>query len=109
PLRDIYRDLIKLRKQHACFLNDRVTWLRNSNEANVVTFLRAEDEEEFLIAINFCNRPSAATLELPGPAQFKSVKISGMAEPPGADWPGWGVKGFDWRIYRRAVKQAQGS
>src|SRR5262249_40745842 len=53
PLRDIYRDLIKLRKQHACFLNDRVTWLRNSNEANVVTFLRADDEEEFLVAINF--------------------------------------------------------
>src|SRR5262249_44076401 len=37
PLRDIYRDLIKLRKQYAAFRNDRVIWLRNSDEANLVT------------------------------------------------------------------------
>src|SRR6185295_16420400 len=37
PLRDIYRDLIKLRKQYAPFRNDRVIWLRNSDEANLVT------------------------------------------------------------------------
>jgi glycosidase len=103
PLRDIYRDLIKLRRQHSCFRNDQVTWLRNSNETNVVSFLRADDQEEFLIAINFCNRASAASIELPNAAEFKSVKISGVAEPSGAGLPTLQLKGFEWRIYRRAV------
>src|SRR5207245_7707010 len=40
PLRDIYRDLIKLRKEYAAFRNDDVIWLRNSDEADLVTLMR---------------------------------------------------------------------
>jgi len=36
PLADIYRQLIRLRKDYATFRNDRVIWLRNSNRIHVV-------------------------------------------------------------------------
>ena len=33
-------------------------WLHNSDESpNLVTFLRADDKDEFLVAINFSNHP----------------------------------------------------
>src|SRR6266571_740936 len=57
PWRDIYRDLIKLRKQYAPFHNGRVVWLRNSAEADLVTFMRLDGKDEFVVAINFSNRP----------------------------------------------------
>jgi cyclomaltodextrinase len=106
PLRDIYRDLIRLRRQHPCFHNDQVVWLRNTDETNVVTFMRGDDEEEFLVAINFCNRASAATLELADAALFKPVRISGVSEVAGGGLPELRLKGFEWRIYRRAVKKS---
>jgi cyclomaltodextrinase len=48
-LRNIYRDLIRLRKQYACFRNSDVTWLRNSDEADVLTFMRADDRDQFVV------------------------------------------------------------
>ena len=59
PLRDIYRDLIELRKGCPAFRNDRVDWLRNSQEADLVTFLRPDTKEEFVVVINISNRPVA--------------------------------------------------
>lgn len=40
PLRELYRALLRLRQQYAPFRSDRLIWLRNSNEADLVTFLR---------------------------------------------------------------------
>ena len=56
-LRDIYRDLIRLRKDNPAFRNDRVVWLHNSDEANLVTLMRADEKSEFITVINFSNRP----------------------------------------------------
>ena len=39
------------------FANDDVTWLHNSDETDVVTFMRADDKDEFVVIINFSNRP----------------------------------------------------
>ena len=38
PLRDIYRDLIKLRKQYAAFYNGEVVWLDNTASGQVVSY-----------------------------------------------------------------------
>src|SRR6202044_2391537 len=38
PLREIYHGLINLRKQYACFRNNDVTWLHNSEENDIVTY-----------------------------------------------------------------------
>jgi glycosidase len=104
PLRQIYRDLIKLRKGYAPFHNDRVVWLRNSNDADLVTFMRLDNKDEFVIAINFSNRPVVGWVEVMHEQEFKPVKIAGMPEcPPGA-FPLFRLNGFEWRIYHRAVK-----
>ena len=103
PLRDIYRDLIKLRKQHAAFVNEDVNWLSNSDAGDVVSFLRRDATDEYLIVINLSNRRVAATVDLPEAASFELVKISGRATPIDMVLPDFHLNGFGWYIYHRAI------
>jgi cyclomaltodextrinase len=103
PLRDTYRELIKLRKQFAPFRNDRVVWLRNSNEADLVSILRLDAKDEFVILINFSNRPQVGWVEVMNDHDFKLLKIPGMPEAPAAGFPMFRLNGFEWRIYHRSV------
>jgi glycosidase len=103
PLTDIYRELIKLRKQYAPFRNDRVVWLRNSNDADLVTLMRLDDKDEFVVVINFSNRPQVGWVEVQNDQQFKPVSFPGMPEPPATGFPLFRLGGFEWRIYHRAV------
>jgi cyclomaltodextrinase len=105
PLRATYRELIKLRKQYAPFRNDRVVWLRNSNEADLVSLMRLDDKDEFVVLINFSNRPQVGWVEVLNDHDFKLVKITGMPEAPAAGFPMFRLNGFEWRIYHRAVKK----
>jgi glycosidase len=104
PLRNIYRDLIRLRKQYACFRNDDVIWLRNSNEADVVTFMRSDGQDEFVVMINFSNRPVAGWVEMKDGKGFQPVRIPGMPDGDADGLPTFHLNGFEWRIYHRAVK-----
>lgn len=104
PLRAIYRDLIRLRKQYSAFRNDRVIWLRNSHEADLVTFMRLDARDEFVVAINFANRPLVGWVEVMHDQEFKAVKISGVPESPPSGFPLFRLNGFEWRIYHRAVR-----
>ena len=103
PLRDIYRELIKLRKQYAPFRSDKLVWLRNSNEADLVTFMRLDDKDEFVVAINCSNRPQLGWVEVMNDTQFKPVKFPGMPEAPAGGFPLFRLNGFEWRIYHRVV------
>jgi glycosidase len=104
PLRDIYQGLIKLRKQSPAFHNDKVVWLHNSDEANLVTLMRLDNKDEFVIAINFSNRPLTGWVEVLHEKEFKYVKIPGMPEPTADGFPLFRLTGFEWRVYHRAVK-----
>jgi cyclomaltodextrinase / maltogenic alpha-amylase / neopullulanase len=103
PLRTIYKDLIKLRKQYAAFRNTDVTWLPNSDEANLVTFMRADDKDEFVVMINFSSRPITGSVEVKDDQDFKPVRISGMPEAPAGNFSSFRLNGFEWRIYHRVV------
>ena len=103
PLREIYRDLIKLRKACAPFRSDRVVWLRNSNEADLVTIMRLDAKDEFVIAINLSNRPVIGWVELMNDKEFKPVKIAGVPERGVESLPLFRLNGFEWRIFHRAV------
>ena len=105
PLRTIYRDLIKLRKQHPAFRNDRVIWLRNSDGANVVSLMRLDDKDEFVVLINLSNRPTIGSVEVMSAEEFKPVKIAGMPNAPVTGFPLFSLNGFEWRIYHRTVKK----
>ena len=105
PLRDIYRDIIKLRKQHAAFSNPEVVWLQNSAPGEVVTFLRRDAQEEFLVLINFSSRRVIGSVELSEAGGFEPVKINGLAEPLGILLPDFHLKGYGWFIYHRTVSK----
>jgi cyclomaltodextrinase len=102
-LREIYRDLIRLRKENPAFRNDRVVWLRNSDEANLVTLMRSDDQNEFVTVINFSNRPLTGWVEVMHEQEFKPVKISGAPEWPQSGFPLFRLGSFEWRIYQRRL------
>jgi glycosidase len=103
PLRDLYRDLIKLRKQYAPFRSERLIWLRNSNEADLVTFLRLDDKDEFVVVINFSSRPLLGWVEVMNDQQFTPLKFPGMPDVPATGFPLFRLSGYEWRIYHRIV------
>jgi cyclomaltodextrinase len=103
PLRDIYHGLIQLRKQYAPFRNNRVIWLHNSDEANLVTLMRLDDKDEFVVVINFSNRPVSGNVEVQNSGEFNAVQISGMSQVPSGDFPFFHLDAFKWRIYHRTV------
>jgi len=104
PLRQIYQGLIRLRKQYPAFCNDRVIWLHNSDEANLVTLMRLDEKDEFVVVINFSNRPITGWVEVMHEREFKPVPIAGLPEVPADGFPLFRLNGFEWRIYHRAVK-----
>lgn len=103
PEREIYRDLIRLRKENAPFRDGRVVWLPNSSEASLVTFKRVDDENEFVVVINFSNRPSEARVEIGSGTEYKAVTIAGLPQVPDGDFPFVHMRGFEWRIYERTL------
>ena len=101
PLGKIYQGLIQLRKQYPAFRNNRVVWLRNSDASNIATLMRLDTNDEFVVVINFSNRPVSGKIEVMNSGDFKPVQISGMPKPPDGDFPDLHLSGFEWRIYHR--------
>ena len=99
PMRRTYRDLATLRKQYPAFQSDNVIWLSNSDPANLVTFSRQDDNDQFVVIINFSNRPLTGSVDLKDAQDFKPVKITGVAD--GSGFPQFQMNGFDWQIYHR--------
>jgi len=104
PLREIYRALIELRKGNEAFRNDRVIWLRNSDEATLVTFMRLDGKDEFVVVVNLSNRPVIGWVEVLHDREFRPVKVAGMPDSHAAGFPLFRLNGFEWRIYHRVVK-----
>ncbi|MGA2245759.1 MAG: alpha-amylase family glycosyl hydrolase [Verrucomicrobiota bacterium] len=105
PLRSIYRDLIKLRKQHNAFTNNDVVWLTNSAPDTVVSFLRRDAKDEYLVLINLGNRRVTASVDLPGSDGFEPVKIAGHADPVDNALPDFHLNGYGWFVYYRSISK----
>ncbi len=101
PIRKIYQDLIKLRKEHAAFRSERVNWLASSEDTQVVAFTRRDEKEEFLVVINLSSRPVGGALKNFNAAEFQPVKISGTSEAATGDLPRFQLDGFGWRVWQR--------
>ena len=97
----IYHDLIQLRHQYAALCNSSVDWLHNSNETNLVTFLRADDKDELLVIINFSKQPLTGKVDLENVEGFVPVVISGMRSSLGGPLPAIQLNQYEWRIYHR--------
>jgi len=75
-----YKQIIELRRASPALRRGTVEWLRNSDEARVVTYLRRAGDEEMLVSINLSSRPFAGTIEAPGGAMF--VDVTPDVAPP---------------------------
>jgi glycosidase len=102
-LRNTYKELIRLRRQHPAFCNDRVTWLQNSDPTNLVTFLRQDEKEQFIVAINFSNRPVQGSLQVEHAQEFKPFGLAANSDSSAPGLPWLRLRGFGWRIYRRGL------
>ena len=105
PLREIYRHLIKLRKAHPAFYNDKVAWLSNSVPESVVTIQRADDKDEYVICINLSSKTATGTVEVPEAKDFTILKIDGQPAGLMVPLPNFELGGYEWRIYHRAIKK----
>ncbi len=118
-----YQEMIALRRSSDALRNGSMEWLRNSDEARVVTYLRRARNEEMLVAINLSNRPfvgfveAATAAAAAGGANFTDVTPDvGAPLPPDAPaperatrthtvgLPAVALDAWGYRIYRRAVK-----
>lgn len=103
PLRDIYRDLIKLRKQHAAFYNGDVAWLQNTAPGEIVSILRQDAKDEFLVLINLSSRRVTGSVELSNAEGFEPVNIGGRPNPVDTHLPDFSLPGYGWYIYHRTI------
>ena len=101
-LRAIYHGLIQLRKDNPAFRTAKVNWLKNSDDSKIISFTRADAHDEFLVIINFSNRPMNGTVEILNAAEFKPVTIYGVDNHTVAgDLPRFQLDGFGWQIWHR--------
>jgi glycosidase len=105
-LRATYKDLIRLRHKYPALCNSRVDWLHNSDEAKLLTFLRADEKDEFLVVINFSDRTASGKIDVRNPEGFMPVKISGMQNSDDSPLPVFHLNGYEWRIFHRATGPA---
>jgi len=103
PLRKIYRGLIQLREQYPAFHSNSVVWLQNSNAADVITLMRRDENDEFVIVINFSNRPVTGKVDVANSGEFQPVQLAGVPKSPAGDFPLFHLGGFDWRLYHRSL------
>ena len=68
-----YRHMMSLRRSSNALRRGSLEWLRNSDEARIVTYLRRTQDEEVLVAINLSNRPFFGSVEVPGGKSFSDV------------------------------------
>ena len=102
-LRATYSDLIRLRHEYPAFCNSRVEWLHNSDESNLLTFMRADDKDELLVVINFSNHPVSGQIDLKKSGGFTPVNISGMPGSNNSPLPAFHLDGYEWRVFHRAT------
>jgi len=112
-----YKQMIALRRSSNALSRGRLEWLRNSDEARVLTFMRQTPDEEVLVAINLSNRPFFGSVEVSGPASFADVTPDvGPPLPPDAPapeqsarkravgLPALSLDAWGYRIFRRSLK-----
>ena len=101
PLRDIYRDVIKLRKQNAAFYSGDVVWLTNTAPEEIISFLRQDAKDEFLVLINLSSIRVKGSVVLSNAVGFEPVNITDRSNPVDTHVPDFELGGYGWYIYHR--------
>lgn len=92
-----YKGIIELRKKSVALRRGELGWLKNSDEARVLTFRRTSGGEEIVVAINLTNMPFFGSVEAAG--NFE--EITPDAESKSVGLPSLSLNSFGYRIFRR--------
>ena len=106
-----YKEMIQLRRNSIALRRGDLTWLKNSDEAKILTFKRASGSEEILVAINMSNQPFFGAVEASGGYE-EITPNSGAPLPPDDDQmkaktttnnglPSLSLEAFGFRIFRK--------
>lgn len=106
-----YKAMIELRKNSAALRRGDLTWLKNSDENRILTFVRKSGNEEIIIAINLTNAPFFGSVETSGNFEEITPNI-GQPLPPDDDklkaksptntgLPTLSLDSFGFRIFRK--------
>ena len=108
-----YKGMIDLRKNSAALRRGDLTWLKNSDDSRVLTFLRRSGSEEILVAINMTSTPFFGTVEAGGSFEEVTPNIAPSLPPDdekakaktrtNVGLPALSLEGFGFRIFRRDV------
>jgi cyclomaltodextrinase len=93
-----FHALIELRKNSPALRHGDIVWLHNSKEQHVVTFLRRDQEETDLIAVNLSNTPFRGSVETASGA-WKEVPLA-SSKPEESALPALSLGAFQTRIFR---------
>ncbi len=95
-----YAAMIALRHAHPALEQGQTEWLRNSDGARIVTYLRRGGGEEFLVAINFSNQPFLGLVDA---VRDGFVEVTPGVEKPGTiALPSLALDAWGYRMFRRA-------
>src|SRR5437868_4413529 len=81
-----YKQMIALRKASEALRDGSMIWLRNSDEARVVTFSRRTNNEEIIVAINLSNRPFFGSIEVANGSTLQDITPE-ISQPLAPDAP----------------------
>jgi glycosidase len=108
-----YKGMIALRQAFPALRRGEVVWLKNSDESRLVTFLRRDQGEELLVAINFSSQPFAGTVEWSGGAIYAEVTPGTTPQPPaaakGAGPPALSLDPWGFKVYKRPLLKPRGN
>ncbi len=103
PLRAIYHDLIKLRKNNPAFYNGTLEWLDNTATNHVVSFIRRDAKDEFLVLINFSTSEIVGSINMDNADGFKPVSIGDQPLPTDTTLPNFKLESYGWYIFHRSI------
>jgi len=92
-----YKSMIALRKNSIALRRGDLTWLKNSDENRILTFIRKSGNEEILVAINTSNQPFFGTVEAAGNYE----EITPNAERKLNALPSLSLDSFGFRLFKR--------
>jgi cyclomaltodextrinase len=97
-----YGGMIALRHEHPALQQGETEWLRNSEDARIVTFLRRSGNEEFLVAVNFSNQPFLGLVEAANGGAYTEVTPA-IGKPRPTSLPSLALDAWGFRIFRRSL------
>ncbi|MDQ3801660.1 MAG: alpha-amylase family glycosyl hydrolase [Acidobacteriota bacterium] len=92
-----YQSMIELRRNSVALRRGELVWLKNSDEARVLTFSRRQGNEEILVAINMTSAPFFGSVEVAG--NFEDITPNAAKKSAGV--PVVALDAFGFKIFRR--------